>query len=362
MAEAGYPNRFYSWWLTTLSEFLTRRRPAAQSWTTLLQSTPAGLEIYVRSGRSAKGIGTLASDASDEQASILKSTLEKDSKAHLKQVLLRLSPSDVLQQTLQIPSAASDLVAPIIENQMERLVPWPEGDTRYGYQVIGTSPEFPGQIDVSVVATRKDILDGVLDRARSLGLQPFAADYAPELEARDSIELMSLRPDSARKMANALHAVFLSCAALALLAGAAGAYQLWDRYTALGSLEAEVSTVRDRVAALGKLAEENDQLRAERDQLVRKKQDEPPIVILIEALSRALPDTSYATEIELERRDVRVVGKSANATALITDLEDSPHFQDVRFAAPTTREAAETLESFVIIGRAEGAAQLEAKP
>jgi general secretion pathway protein L len=362
MSLAEKIKRFYSWWLATLGELLTRRKPAAQTWHTLLQNAPQELEIYVRSGSSAEAIGTLTADASDEQAAILKSMLEKDSRANLKQVLLRLSPSDVLQHTLQIPDAASDLVAPIIENQLERLVPWPAADTRYGYRVIGASQEAPSQIDVEIVATRKDILDSALVRARRLGLEPFAADYALSRDARSSIELMSLRADPARKAAATLHTLLLSALVCAFLAAAAGAYHLWQQQEALSSLDAESLAARDRVAALGRLAAENDQLRAQRDQLMRRKQDEPPIVLLMEALSRALPDSSFATEIEFEKRDVRVVGKSANATALITDLEDSPHFADVRFAAPTTREATETLESFVIIGRTEGGAELEAKP
>jgi general secretion pathway protein L len=362
MSLADGLKRFYSWWLATLSGLLTRRKPAAQMWRTLLQNTPAELEIYVRSGSSVKAIGTLTADASDEQAAILKSMLEKDPKADLKQVLLRLSPSDVLDHTLQIPDAASDLIAPILENQMERLVPWPASETQYGYRVIGASQDTPSQIDVEVVATRKDILDAALARARRLGLEPFAADYAPELDTHSSIELISFRPDPARRMASALHTLLIAGFGLALLIGAGGAYHLWDRYETLSALEAQSSNVRDRVAALGRLAAENEQLRAQRDQLVRRKQEEPPIVLLIEALSRALPDSSFATEIEFEKRDVRVVGQSVNATALITDLEDSPHFQDVRFAAPTTREATETVESFVIIGRAEGGAELEEKP
>lgn len=354
--------RFYSWWLAALSGLLTRQRPAAQTWQTLLHHMPDELRIYARTGSSAEKIGSLPSDASAEQESIVKSMLARDSRTNSKQILLRLSPSDVLEHTLQIPDAASDLVTPILENQMERLVPWPTSETQYGYRVIGANRDASNQIDVEVVATRKDILDGALERARRLGLQPFSADYAPSPDAPNSIELISFRPDPARRMATTLHTLLLTAACLALLAFGGGAYLLWERHEALSTLETQSAAARDRVAALGKLAEENEQLKAQRDKLVLRKQEEPPIVMLIEALSRALPDTSFTTEIEFDKRDVRIVGKSINATALITDLEDSPHFEDVRFAAPTTREATETVESFVIIGRTEGGAELEAKP
>lgn len=354
--------QFYSWWLATLSGLLTRQRPAAQTWQTLLYYTSAELQIFARAGASAEPIESLSADASAEQESIVKSILAKDARANSKQVLLRLSPSDVLEHTLQIPSSASDLIAPILENQMERLVPWPAIETQYGYRVIGASQEAANQIEVEIVATRKNILDTALEKARRLGLQPFAADYAPSVNAEGSIELISFRADPARRMASALNKLLLAAGCMAVLTFGAGAYLLWDKHAALSELETQSAAARDRVAARGKLAEANEQLKAQRDKLVHRKQEEPSIVMLMEALSRALPDTSFATEIEFDKREVRVVGKSANATALITDLEDSPHFSDVRFAAPTTREPSETLEAFVIIGRAEGGSELEAKP
>ncbi len=39
---------------------------------------------------------------------------------------------------------------------MERLVPWPEVETRYGYHIVGPSTDQPDQLDVEVVATNKE--------------------------------------------------------------------------------------------------------------------------------------------------------------------------------------------------------------
>lgn len=362
MTAGESAKRFYAWWLATLSGLLTRRKPAAQSWDTLLVKTPSDLDIYVRAGSSVKAVGALPADAGDEHAAVLKSTLKTSLKSSSKDVLLRLSPGDVLTTGLQIPNAASDLITPILENQMERLIPWPASETLYGYRVIGSNPDAPSQIDVEIVATRKDILEQALGRARALGLEPFAADYAASPEADSSVELVSFRPDPAQRVASVLHTLMLCTLTLAVLVGGVGGYRLWEKHAALTELREKASTARQRVAALGKLEAENEQLRAQRDRLVRRKEEDPPIILLLEALSQGLPDTSFATEIEFEKRDVRVVGKSANATALIADLEDSPHFQDVRFAAPTTREADDTLESFVIIGRTEGGANLQGVP
>ena len=60
-------------------------------------------------------------------------------------------------------------------------------------------------------------------------------------------------------------------------------------------------------------------------------------VIVIEALSRALPDTAYLTEIRLEGTTLRIVGLAGDAPALLAPLEQSGHLSSVRFFAPTTR-------------------------
>ena len=61
--------------------------------------------------------------------------------------------------------------------------------------------------------------------------------------------------------------------------------------------------------------------------------------IAIEALSRALPDTAYLTELNIDGAKVRLVGIAQDAPALIAPLEQSGQFKDVHFYAPTTRNA-----------------------
>ncbi len=60
-------------------------------------------------------------------------------------------------------------------------------------------------------------------------------------------------------------------------------------------------------------------------------------VIVIEALSRALPDGAYLTEMRLENGTLRMIGLTNDAPSLIAPLEHSGHLADVRFFAPTTR-------------------------
>lgn len=345
--------RLYQWWLASLSDLLTSNRPPSETWRTLLEDTPDGLHVYTRQGKQVKKLATLPPDADDDQASVLKSIITKEASS-ANPVLARISEADALLRTVHIPQLASDVIAPVLANQMERLVPWPEAETKYGYHIVGPSADQPDQLDVEVVATNKGVIDGLLRRAEALGLTPVAVDFSRSGDSRASIELVSLQPKptelTAKRLAKAFAVLLFAC----LAAAGYGIYEVWSKQSQVASIEADVAAARTLAEEMGKLSAENDQLREQRGRLARKKTDEPAIMILVEALSRALPDSAYLTDLEIEGREVRFAGKSENATALITILEESPQFENVRFSAPTTREPTETVETFSIIAHAEG--------
>jgi general secretion pathway protein L len=60
-------------------------------------------------------------------------------------------------------------------------------------------------------------------------------------------------------------------------------------------------------------------------------------VILIEALSRALPETAYVNDIRLDKENLRITGLADDAPALLAPFERSEHLSDVHFFAPTAR-------------------------
>jgi general secretion pathway protein L len=60
-------------------------------------------------------------------------------------------------------------------------------------------------------------------------------------------------------------------------------------------------------------------------------------VILLEALSRSLPDSAYLSEIRVENATLRMIGLADGAPGLLAPLEQSGHLTSVHFSAPTTR-------------------------
>ncbi|MGI9383456.1 MAG: PilN domain-containing protein, partial [Methyloligellaceae bacterium] len=75
--------------------------------------------------------------------------------------------------------------------------------------------------------------------------------------------------------------------------------------------------------------------------------------VVLEALSKALPDHSYLKKLEVRGQEVKLSGISTDAAALITRLEASPRFAKVSFSAPTTRQPGSDRETFAIVARLE---------
>jgi general secretion pathway protein L len=82
--------------------------------------------------------------------------------------------------------------------------------------------------------------------------------------------------------------------------------------------------------------------------LAKRKQTTPSNVMVLEALSRVLPDSTYVTELRIEGDKVQVVGMTQDAPSLVRLMEQSPQFTRATFFAPTTRAANEPGERFHI--------------
>jgi general secretion pathway protein L len=84
-------------------------------------------------------------------------------------------------------------------------------------------------------------------------------------------------------------------------------------------------------------------------------------VVLLDAVSSALPETAYLTELNLQGTTLRLIGQASDAPSLIGLLEASGHLTDVRFFAPTTRSADGVRFRFHIEARVQPRLELAAR-
>jgi general secretion pathway protein L len=137
--------------------------------------------------------------------------------------------------------------------------------------------------------------------------------------------------------------------AILLSAGVAAAASLAISAYLGGSLQSELGELQQRISqrrAALRLGAEGTA--SSLGLLATRKQTTPSSVMVLEALSRALPDSTYVTELRIADDKVQVVGMTQDAPSLIRLMEQSPQFTRATFFAPTTHTANEAGERFHI--------------
>jgi general secretion pathway protein L len=259
----------------------------------------------------------------------------------------QLGPAHVLFRPLDFPKQATDFLDGMIRTQIDRLTPWPAEEAAFGWSA--PSPSGQERIELTLAAMSKQEIEPLLQIASSLGAQSLTAFAAPPAgSGQQKIKVLdqSLRGAAFHGLdtPRTLRAVLLSAAAAVAILLLAGFYfgdsfdseqqQLMQR---ISQRRAALRLGPDGGSAVGLLA--------------KRKQSSPSTVVVLEALSKALPDGTYVTELRIDGDKVQVVGMTQDAPSLIRLIEKSPQFARATFFAPTTRAQNAPGEQFHIEAR-----------
>ena len=256
-----------------------------------------------------------------------------------------LASGQVLFRPLDFPKQAEDFLDGMIRTQIDRLTPWPADEAAFGWSApLPTGQE---RIELTLAATSRQDIAPLVQLATNLGAQSLAAFAVPPAsDASAKIKVF----DQALGGGRGFDAPRILRAGL-LASGAAAAVALLVAAYVGDSLDAEqqqlMRRLSERRAALRLGPDGNSALAL----LAKRKQTSPSSVFVLEALSKALPDGTYVTELRIDGDKVQVVGMTQDAPSLIRLIEKSPQFARATFFAPTTRAQNEPGEQFHIEAR-----------
>jgi len=263
--------------------------------------------------------------------------------AHNNFVVLEFPPDKVFVRRITVPAQARKFLAGVIRNQIERLSPWPANDVVYGFAAEASAGD-AAAVGVRIIMAARSDVDAARHDLAALGLpvdRVVARDADSEAidEVAGSVTLWSRLADPsrdsvggvARKIGVGIAASVTASVALSVWALASAASirdESEDMAARSKVLQKQVQTGRT-VSSIASMPP------AERAWV--SKEMSTSSVIVMEALSRALPDSAYVTEIRLEKENLRIVGLADDAPGLLAPLEKSKHMTDVRFFAPMAR-------------------------
>jgi general secretion pathway protein L len=270
-------------------------------------------------------------------------TLKVSSAADLQQVAsrgfvtLELPPDEIVVQRINVPTRAREFLPGIVQNQIECLSPWSADQVVYGFDAEA-NPDDPTILEARVLITSHASVEAARSALAGIGV---SADriVARGQGAATPVALWS-RYDSGRGRGLEQARKTIGTAVLAMI-GVTFALTGWWLFSA-NSTRAESEEVAAGIATLQReLAPSRAALAAAlldpAERAWALKETSPAGVVVLEMLSRALPDTAYLTELSLQKATMRITGLTEDAPALIAPLESNGQFAEVRFFAPTTR-------------------------
>ena len=254
-------------------------------------------------------------------------------------VVLEFPTDKVFVRRITVPAQARKFLAGVIRNQIDRLSPWPANDVVYGFVAEADAGD-AAAVEVRIVMAARGDVEAARQELAALGMQidrVVARDV--ESEAIGPVTLWSRLADTSRENVGGLaRKIGIGIAASV---AASLAVSVWALTSA-----ASIRDESEGTAARSKVLQKQVQTGRSASSLASmppaerawvSKEISTSSVIVLEALSRALPDSAYVTEIRLEKENLRIVGLADDAPGLLAPLEKSKHMTDVRFFAPMAR-------------------------
>jgi len=236
-----------------------------------------------------------------------------------------------LHRRCALPMAAAGHLRPIVANQIDRRTPWSADQVWFDAALLG-----PGEderlIDVRLTVVPRAAVEPSLDAVRGLNLTPTA------LEVEDGLGgwiALPLSTDDRPAAVARVRCWGAALAAVGLLAALFGP-PLWERAAVTAALE----DARLAAADVRRLATALDERKAASAYADRRKSEAPAALVVLESLSRILPDDVWLSELHLDAGTVLLVGQAADANRLPSLLSASPHFAEVQFRSAVVREPA----------------------
>jgi len=274
-------------------------------------------------------------------------------------VVLEFPADKVVVRRITVPAQARKFLSGVIRNQIERLSPWPANDVVYGFAAEAGAAD-AAAVEVRILMAARGDVDAARQDLAALGIpvdRVVARDSDSEAtdEVAGSVTLWSRLADTSRdSLGDAARTIGIGIAASVTASVVLSLWALASAASIRNESEdmAARSKVLQRQVQTGRSASSTASMPpAERAWL--SKEMSISSVIVMEALSRALPESAYVTEIRLEKENFRIMGLADDAPGLLAPLERSEHMTDVHFFAPTARGPDGKLFRFSIEARVE---------
>lgn len=286
----------------------------------------------------------LAGDLEKEAQTPLSASLSRSPKQRQDYPsMIELTADQVLTRKVSFPAQVRDSLDRVMGFEMDRLSPFEPGEILFDYRIDG-SRTGGDRLHVELALCRRDAVDDWLERLRRADAPAVRVAWDGAWPKANLLPPQD-RPRKRHRLFSPNNVLVLL---LILLAAAAMATPLWQKTRIQELLDAEVRSLRARVIEVDEVRQALEQARKGSVEVLRRKSEQPLMVDLLQTLTGKLPDDTWVQTLNVKDGQVEVRGESAQATALIAQLEQAQGFSGVSFRSPVTQDARTGKERFNI--------------
>lgn len=273
-------------------------------------------------------------------------TLRKRARGRAPEVVLALTPHQVLRKRLTYPALVENNLSHVLGYDLDRHTPFKSDELYYDAAIVGRDAA-RNEIKIELVAALRSVVDQLRRQVETWGAEVVA--IAPEVPRGDAApaQHLDLMPEADRTPAGLRRWQIVVPVVLAIvLAAVAIGIPIANKREEAITLLHQTEQARIQAAGADALRQQLEQSVEDYNFVLSKKYSYPSTVQLLDDVTRILPDDTWLTTLELKsipkgkepaRKEILLRGESANAGRLVTLLEDSHLFEQAAPRSPTTK-------------------------
>jgi general secretion pathway protein L len=339
--------RFLAWWGGELRALLPerwRRLLAVEDAQVVLEVDGEELRVARALGAESREIARLPLAERETLGPALERELGED-QAGLRRVFL-LPPGVTLRRVLTLPAAALENLRTVLGFELDRQTPFKPDQVVYDSRVL------PHEAGAKLVPVELALVPRERLQQALAGL----GDIATGLNAVDTVGADGRRlgynflpPEMRRSQRHArlwLHLGLVAASILFLLLAMGRLIE--NRAAAVEALRAESETVQREARAVSGLRNNLEDAATAANFLAIEKSRQPSMVLLLDDLTRRLPDDTWLERLSFGRGEVSLSGQSAQAAKLVEILQESSLLRSPALSGPIQPDARSGKDRFNI--------------
>lgn len=264
-----------------------------------------------------------------------------------RRLFVEIPPERVLAKRIVLPAEARRELDRILEFEAARHFPFPAERVFFCHRLAGPgglSRAFAsGPLAIELIAVPREVVAEIRQTTAAAGLRLGAVTVGGAAGGEPVPLPRAALGDRTPRLARFDRALLGLVAALAL---AAVVSMPLAQHLRLARIESRIAALRPRAEAALARREHAQRAASGEAAVLHLRGSRPPLVAVLDALTRAVPDGAWLTALDLSGRDLVIDGLSPSAAGTALALERSGAFAGIAFRSAITRDPASGLEHF----------------